>query len=54
MRRDPRIFPGGADGIRTRDLVTASHARSQLRHSPRMSKERELFLDLTPSKVKRK
>ena len=25
---------GGADGIRTRDLVTASHARSQLRHSP--------------------
>jgi hypothetical protein len=25
---------GGADGDRTRDLMTASHARSQLRHSP--------------------
>ena len=25
---------GGAGGGRTRDLVTASHARSQLRHSP--------------------
>ena len=26
--------PGGADGDRTRDLVNAIHARSQLRHSP--------------------
>ena len=25
---------GGADGVRTRDLVNAIHARSQLRHSP--------------------
>src|SRR4030095_4075897 len=25
---------GGADGDRTRDLMTASHARSQLRYSP--------------------
>ncbi len=25
---------GGADGIRTHDLLTASQARSQLRHSP--------------------
>ena len=25
---------GGADGIRTRGLLTASQARSQLRHSP--------------------
>src|SRR3989304_2195449 len=25
---------GGAEGIRTPDLMTASHARSQLRHSP--------------------
>ena len=25
---------GGADGDRTRDLLTASQARSQLRHSP--------------------
>ena len=36
-RREAAIFSGhlgGADGDRTRDLVTASHARSQLRHSP--------------------
>ena len=43
---------GGAEGIRTPDLVTASHARSQLRHSPRLSKERESFLDPGPRKVK--
>ena len=30
----PLELNGGADGIRTRGLVTASHARSQLRHSP--------------------
>lgn len=28
------ILEDGADGGRTRDLMTASHARSQLRHSP--------------------
>jgi hypothetical protein len=27
---------GGAEGIRTPDLLTASQARSQLRHSPAM------------------
>jgi hypothetical protein len=26
---------GGPEGIRTPDLMTASHARSQLRHRPR-------------------
>ena len=28
------VFIGGAEGIRTPDLLTASQARSQLRHSP--------------------
>jgi hypothetical protein len=30
-----RLVLGGAEGIRTPGLVTASHARSQLRHSPK-------------------
>jgi len=30
----PRASNGGAEGIRTPDLLTASQARSQLRHSP--------------------
>ena len=33
--------PGGADGDRTRDLVNAIHARSQLRHSPNSGPERK-------------
>jgi hypothetical protein len=28
------LYLGGAEGIRTPDLVSAIHARSQLRHSP--------------------
>ncbi len=28
-------FPGGAEGIRTPDLLNAIEARSQLRHGPR-------------------
>ena len=27
--------PGGPGGVRTLDLMTASHARSQLRHRPK-------------------
>ena len=34
IKPQPFELVGGADGIRTRGLVTASHARSQLRHSP--------------------
>ncbi len=30
---------GGAEGIRTPGLLTASQARSQLRHSPRNAEE---------------
>ena len=37
---------GGAGGGRTRDLVTASHARSQLRHSPTRA-----FTDLFNMKI---
>jgi hypothetical protein len=32
------MISGGADGDRTRDLMTASHARSQLRYSPKTYK----------------
>jgi hypothetical protein len=32
-KKDPADF-GGADGIRTHDLLDAIEARSQLRHSP--------------------
>ncbi len=31
----PSASNGGAEGIRTLDLLTASQARSQLRHSPK-------------------
>lgn len=34
-----RLHSGGAEGIRTPGLVTASHARSQLRHSPKNANE---------------
>ncbi len=37
----PRASNGGAEGIRTLDLVTASHARSQLRHSPEKGRRAE-------------
>ena len=33
LRAGPKIF-GGADGIRTHDLLDAIEARSQLRHGP--------------------
>ena len=35
----PFLRSGGAEGIRTPDLLTASQARSQLRHSPRNADE---------------
>ena len=44
-RKNGARFPGpvsvlgGAEGIRTPDLLTASQARSQLRHSPRNADE---------------
>lgn len=34
MTARPLEFIGGADGDRTRDLLTASQTRSQLRYSP--------------------
>ena len=38
----PLLFFGGAEGVRTPDLMNAIHARSQLRHSPMTSMN---FLD---------
>jgi hypothetical protein len=40
-RREGRYEFGGADGIRTHDLLDAIEARSQLRHGP-TGKERQL------------
>ena len=34
LRRKPRVKDGGPDGSRTRDLMNAIHARSQLRYWP--------------------
>ena len=33
-QRNPFLFCGGAEGDRTPDLMTASHALSQLSYSP--------------------
>ena len=33
------LFTGGAEGARTPDLMTASHALSQLSYSPNYEKE---------------
>jgi hypothetical protein len=34
---------GGPGGVRTLDLMTASHARSQLRHRPKLLGESRFF-----------
>jgi hypothetical protein len=39
LRVGPHVF-GGADGIRTHDLLDAIEARSQLRHGPTGSIQR--------------
>ncbi len=40
---------GGAEGDRTPDLKTASLARSQLRHSPKIAEKKEEWIELTPA-----
>lgn len=42
-RPDPGEI-GGADGIRTHDLLDAIEARSQLRHGPTDKKQADLFI----------
>jgi hypothetical protein len=43
-------FSGGADGVRTRDLIDAIDARSQLRYGPTVVR---LNLLITPAPVRR-
>ena len=46
------LLGGGAEGIRTPDLLTASQARSQLRHSPVMLKRRYETMQGHPRQAK--
>ncbi len=51
MRRGGHKNIGGADGIRTHDLLDAIEARSQLRHGPT---ERSKFITITRAEAARR
>jgi hypothetical protein len=42
---------GGPGGVRTLDLMTASHARSQLRHRPTLHSQATLFVTCSRATV---
>jgi hypothetical protein len=43
MSQDCTLLIGGADGIRTHDLLDAIEARSQLRHGPTDQSYRKVY-----------